>query len=133
MRRFYASMSQREYYCVYAPISGMCGWLSVAALLTISSAIKYRIVDNFGMSDTGISIILLSAASIFAVFIFFISKYNAFFIIPIIWGMIGIWLSSAELYSNLIIGVYALLWAMIFIVLLLYSPSKSKQRYIFKR
>lgn len=90
----YDMLNLPQYYLAYIPISAYTGWLSVASLLTISSALKYSFIENFALSDEIVSASILCAAFCFVLLVFYWLSQNIFYILPIIWGFIAIAVAS---------------------------------------
>jgi hypothetical protein len=93
---------------------------------------QYGVLDNLGMSENSISIILLLASTLFVLFIFLKSKGNIFYILPVIWGFVAIWQRSAEPWSSNSIGVCSLVCAMVLTIVLASKAYRSKHKNIFK-
>jgi hypothetical protein len=130
IEQHYLKLSTLEYCFVYVPISMLSGWITVAALLTVSSFLE---VADLNLWQDIVSIALLVMATIFVLAIFFLSNGNNFYIAPVIWGMIGIWQGSGQECSSKTIGDCALICAFILVVVIVKNPSKSRGRNIFKR
>ena len=129
---YYSNFCLSEYILVYIPISMLAGWMTVASLLTISSALQYGFFDNLGMSENLISIILLLLSTTFVLFVFLKSKGNIFYILPVIWGFVAIWQTSSEPWSSNSIGVCSLACSAALAVVLISKAYKGRNKKIFK-
>jgi hypothetical protein len=129
----YQSLSYSEYYFVYVPLSLFTGWMTIATLLTVSSALKYTAINNFGLSEQLVSISLLGVATIFVSIINRHSNGNFFYIAPIIWGLVGIAVASTFAHSNPGIAKAASVCAVVLFYMLINEQSKIKHKNIFRR
>lgn len=129
---YYSSFGVSEYIFVYLPISMLSGWMTVAALLTVSSYLEYGFLNNLGLSESTISVILLLLATLFVLSIFIKTKGNIFYILPVIWGFIAIWKTSSQPWSNKTIGLCALGCSSLLISVLISKAYKARNKSIFK-
>ncbi len=132
LSRYYKYLNNLQYYCYYLPISAFAGWITIASLITLSMALKYSIFDNFGLSDTAISIILLVCAMAFVAYIFALSNHNIIYLLPVIWGLYSI---SVDKYinKNYAIACTSAICQAVCIGMALYARHKIKNKNIFKK
>jgi hypothetical protein len=116
-------LSKNAYILVYVPISMLTGWMTVATMLTISTGLKYTGTNNFNLSETAISILLLFLSTGFVWVVNFYNRSNFFYIIPVIWGVFGIAFANIFVRPNLQISLCAIICD----ILLLMSMVVTKQ------
>lgn len=125
-------LTKHEIYFVYVPISALTGWISIATLATLCSYIKFGFLNNFGLSDTSVSIALLFL-SVIAFFLYWRKLYyNKILVLPVIWGLFGIaWRNLYEYFNANV--VYAVGLILIFFCYCLFKKIITTKQYVYRR
>jgi hypothetical protein len=100
-------LSQIETCVVFAPISLLTGWVSIAILVNIAAALKTSGIIPAGAIETAFSLLMLLIACIIASGIIRISEGNAWYAFPVIWGLIGVVIANLGEQSNLVVAGFA--------------------------
>jgi hypothetical protein len=121
-----------EYYFIHVPISTITGWMNVVAMLTVASALKYSSLDNLGLSDTVISVLLLGVGTFLAFLVNFYINGNFFYIAPVIWGFAGIALANfAD--SNFVVALFSVIFIFILMLSFVFAKLRVKHKNIFRK
>jgi hypothetical protein len=102
-------LTRTEQYTVRVPISLLTGWVSLAILVNIASALKTSGIVPSGTIETAFSVVILFIACIVASFIIARGRGNAWYAFPVIWGLIGVVVANVLRQPNLVVAVAAMI------------------------
>jgi len=112
LTEYQTSLTRTEQYTVRVPISLLTGWVSLAILVNLASALKTSGIVPSGTIETAFSVTMLLIACVVASFIITRGRGNSWYALPVIWGLIGAVVANFLRQPNLMVagaaGVVAL-------------------------
>ncbi|MGL5925879.1 tryptophan-rich sensory protein [Chroococcidiopsis sp.] len=117
----------REFkWLVHAPFSIYLGWISVATIVNIASALYISNWDGWGISPLGWTVIMLLVGAAIASVVA-IQRADIAFTLVFVWAYVAIAIRHLSL-NNPAISITAVVAAIVLAVLLGFSRVKSKER-----
>lgn len=86
----FKSLSLKDKWLVYLPVSVSAGWISAAVFANLSSVLNQLAFTNFGLSLSVFSSALILLAGLFASFILYKAKGNFLYGLTIVWALVAI-------------------------------------------
>jgi hypothetical protein len=124
-------LSQIETYVVFAPISLLTGWVSIAILVNIAAALKTSGIIPAGAIETAFSLLMLLIACIIASGIIRISEGNAWYAFPVMWGLIGVVIANLGEQSNLVVAGFAAFVGLVLLGVLVIVRKRTNEKTVF--
>jgi len=122
---YQSTLTRIEQYTVRVPISLLTGWVSLAILVNLASALKTSGVIPSGTVETAFSVTLLFIACVVASFIIARGRGNVWYALPVIWGLVGIVVANFLRQPNLLVAVAASVAAMVTLGVLLVARRRQ--------
>jgi uncharacterized membrane protein (DUF485 family) len=120
-------LTQRERYVVLAPISLLTGWVSLAILVNLASALKISGIIPSGTAETVFSIFLLLVALLVASLIILKGRGDPWYAFPVIWGLIGVVIANIQERPNYVVAVTSGCVALAILGVLLMVRRREKE------
>jgi len=121
-------LTQIETYVVFAPISLLTGWVSIAILVNIASALKTSGIIPAGTMETAFSLLMLLIACLVASSIIRISEGNAWYAFPVIWGLIGVVVANLWEHPNLVVAGFAAFVGLVLLGVLVIVRKRTNKK-----
>ncbi|MGB9176408.1 MAG: hypothetical protein WCB46_06690 [Methanoregula sp.] len=100
-------LKKNEVYIVLAPISLLTGWASLAIFINFAAVIKTSGMIPDGPQETAFSLLILLLAMTIASGIIYKSKGNVWYVLPVIWGLIGVIVANTGPRQSLVVAGFA--------------------------
>jgi MFS family permease len=127
LTEYQPSLTRTERYTVRVPISLLTGWVSLAILVNLASALKTSGIVQSGTVETAFSVTMLLIACVVASFIIFRGRGNGWYALPVIWGLIGVVVANFLRQPNLVVAVAAGVVALVTLGVLLMVRRRENE------
>lgn len=112
----YAALRPRERWLSFVPVSALAGWISAAAFVNLSSVLAQVRFNNFGLSLSAFSLLLLIIAGLFAIFILYYANGNFLYSLSVAWALVAILVTNLTQAYNPVMAFAAAVFAVIILI-----------------
>jgi translocator protein len=101
------ALSYAERYLVVAPISIYSAWATIGTIANTAAALNESGVTNVVVAPQSWAIIMLVIAGTIAAFVATVSRGNLWYVLTILWALLGIVVANLELFPSVAIAAGA--------------------------
>ena len=120
-------LTTTEKWLLEMPLSIFTGWISVAVFANIAAALQIFGISIAGIGETGMSFLLLLLSGILALFITVASRGNIWYVMTILWALIGISIANLNREGTISVAFLAAGLALVIVLVMLWSRSSGKR------